>query len=65
MQLSLSRALVALGEFVVAPVLQRAMADGNPGVRAHANATERLLSDPDAAFELAVDQAKRIFALGE
>jgi hypothetical protein len=33
-------------------------------VRAHAAATERLLRDPDAAFELAVDVATRIVALG-
>jgi HEAT repeat protein len=64
-QLSLSRALAALGEPVVAPVLQRVMVSGDPGVRAHASATERLLQDPDAAFDLAVDQAKRIFALGK
>lgn len=64
-QLSLSRALVALGEEAVAPVLQKAMASDDPGVLAHASATERLLRDPDAGFELAVDQAKRIFALGK
>lgn len=63
-KLSLSRALVALGEEVVAPVLQKAMASDDPGVHAHASATERLLRDPDAGFELAVDQAKRVFALG-
>ena len=33
-QLSLSSALVSLGEVVVEPVLQRAMASGDPGVRA-------------------------------
>jgi HEAT repeat protein len=63
LQLSLSRALVALGA-AVEPVLRAAMASDDPGVRAHASATERLLHDPDAAFELAVDQAKRIVALG-
>ena len=62
-QLSLSRALVALGE-AVEPVLQAAMSEGDPVVRAHASATERLLLDPDAGFELAVDEAKRIVALG-
>jgi HEAT repeat protein len=65
MQLSLSRALVALGDVAVEPVLQRAMASDDPGVQAHASATERLLRDPDAGFELAIDQAKRIFALGK
>jgi HEAT repeat protein len=64
-QLSLSRALAALGESVVAPVLQKMMLSADPVVRAHASATERLLQDPDAAFDLAVDQAKRIRALGK
>jgi HEAT repeat protein len=64
MQLSLSRALVALGEEVVGPVLRKAMTSEDPGVRAHVSATERLLLDPDAASERAVDAAKRIFALG-
>lgn len=65
LQLSLSRALVALGEVVVEPVLQRAMASDDPVVHAHASATERLLRDPDAGFELAVDEAKRVFVLGK
>ncbi|WP_150254858.1 HEAT repeat domain-containing protein [Nocardiopsis deserti] len=62
-QLSLSRALVALGE-VVEPVLRAAMGGDDPSVYAHASATERLLRDPDAGFELAVDEAKRCIALG-
>jgi HEAT repeat protein len=62
-QLSLSRALIELGP-VVEPLLREAAAGGDPRVAAHAAATERLLHDPDAAFELAVDQAKRIYALG-
>lgn len=62
-RLSLSRALVALGE-VVEPVLRTAMADPDPTVRAHARATERLLRDPDAGFDLAVDEARRVVALG-
>ncbi|MGF6881333.1 HEAT repeat protein [Nocardia sp. GAS34] len=60
---SLSRALVALGE-VVEPVLQAAAASPEPAVRAHAEATLRLLRDPDAAFESDVDEAKRVVALG-
>ena len=64
MQLSLSRALVALGEEVAGPALRKAMVSGNPAVRAHASATERLLRDPDAGSENAVNEAKRIFALG-
>ncbi|MGQ4598111.1 HEAT repeat domain-containing protein [Nocardia sp. R6R-6] len=62
-QLSLSRALVALGD-VVDPVLRTAMASHDPAVRAHAGATQRLLRDPDAGFDLAVDAARRVVALG-
>jgi HEAT repeat protein len=62
-QLSLSRALVALGE-PAGPALGAASASADPGVRAHARATERLLRDPDAGFDLAVDEAQRIVALG-
>ncbi|WP_433710856.1 HEAT repeat domain-containing protein [Nocardia sp. CA-084685] len=62
-QLSLSRALVALGD-VIEPVLRKAMASHDPTVRAHANATDRLLSDPDAGFDLAIGAARRVVALG-
>jgi len=62
-QLSLSRVLVALGAEVVEPVLRKAVASGSPGVRTHASATERLLSDPNAGSELAVHEAKRQFSL--
>ncbi|MER6297148.1 HEAT repeat domain-containing protein [Streptomyces althioticus] len=63
-QLSLSRALVELGEPAVAPV--RAVAEGHPdpGVRAHALATERLRRDPEAGFAYAVEEAKRAVSLG-
>jgi HEAT repeat protein len=64
-QLSLSRALVALGEEVVGPAVRKAMASDDPGVRAHASATERLLLDPAAGSKSAVDEAKRTFALGK
>jgi HEAT repeat protein len=64
-QLSLSRALAALGEEVVGPVLQQALTSSNAVVRAHASATQRLLREPDIGSELAVDDAKRIFALGK
>ncbi|PKV89815.1 hypothetical protein BX283_7461 [Streptomyces sp. TLI_146] len=60
-QLSLSRALVALGDVVV-PALRAATS--TPGVRAHALATERLLHDPDTGFEFAIEEAKRVVALG-
>ncbi|MER7786537.1 HEAT repeat domain-containing protein [Streptomyces sp. NPDC097640] len=62
-QLSLSRALIALGE-VMLPTLGAATTDPDPRVRAHANATERLWRDPDAGFEFAIEEAKRTVALG-
>lgn len=62
-QLSLSRAFVALGE-PAEPVLDAAAVGPNPVVRAHANATQRLLRDPEAGFDLAVDAARRVVALG-
>lgn len=62
-RLSLSQALVALGE-ATEPVLRAGVASADPAVAAHARATERLLRDPDAGFDSAVDQAKRVVALG-
>ncbi|MEU8654349.1 HEAT repeat domain-containing protein [Streptomyces sp. NPDC048737] len=62
-QLSLSRALVELGD-VVLPALRGAMTAADLPVRAHALATERLLRDPDAGFAYAVEEAKRVVALG-
>jgi HEAT repeat protein len=62
-QLSLSLALIALGE-VILPTLRAAMTDLDPRVRAHAITTERLLRDPDAGFEFAIEEAKRVVALG-
>ncbi|WP_399894956.1 HEAT repeat domain-containing protein [Streptomyces sp. BBFR51] len=61
--LSLSRALVALGE-AVEGVLRAATTAPSPHVRAHALATQRLLRDPDAGFEFAIEEAKRVVALG-
>lgn len=62
-QLSLSQALVALGELMV-PALLRAETAPGPHIRAHALATQRLLRDPDAGFTYAVEEAKRVVALG-
>jgi hypothetical protein len=62
-QLSLSRALVALGE-TIEPALRAATTHPDPQVRQHAIATERLLEDPDAGFGFAIEEAKRIVALG-
>ncbi|WP_333747974.1 HEAT repeat domain-containing protein [Streptomyces sp. IBSBF 2394] len=62
-QLSLSRALIALDEAVV-EVLDAATAAPDPHVRAHALATRLLLHDPDAGFASAIEEAKRVVALG-
>jgi HEAT repeat protein len=62
-QLSLSRALIALGD-VIMPTLHVAMTDSDPRVRQHAIATERLFHNPDAGFRFAIEEAKRIVALG-
>ncbi|MFD5050129.1 HEAT repeat domain-containing protein [Streptomyces tendae] len=61
--LSLSRALIALDEAVV-EVLDAATEAPDPHVRAHALATRRLLRDPDAGFASAIEEAKRVVALG-
>ncbi|MFC4337476.1 HEAT repeat domain-containing protein [Salininema proteolyticum] len=62
-QLSLSRALAALGEAAL-PALHAAETTDDPVLYAHATATERLLDDPEAGFELAIAEAKRVVALG-
>jgi HEAT repeat protein len=61
-QLSLSSALVSLGEAAVEPVLRSAMTSDDPGVRTHAGATERFLRDPSAGFQHAINQVKRVLA---
>ena len=63
-QLSLSRALVALGEDVIAPVLSFAAEHGDAAVRQHVNATEQLLQDPDSGFATSLKSARREVALG-
>ncbi|WP_227997516.1 HEAT repeat domain-containing protein [Nocardia australiensis] len=62
-QLSLSRALAALGP-AAAPVLDAAMASSDPRVRAHAEATDRLRRDPDSGFTLSFEMAKRVAVTG-
>ncbi|BFP56515.1 HEAT repeat domain-containing protein [Streptomyces griseus] len=62
-RLSLSRALIALGD-AMASALAAAVNDPDPRVRAHALATDRLLRDPDAGFTFALEEAKRVVALG-
>ncbi|WP_278312444.1 HEAT repeat domain-containing protein [Lolliginicoccus levis] len=62
-QRSLSRALIALGE-TVAALLGTAKDNADPRVRAHAIATEQLLSDPGVEFAPALEYAKRVTSLG-
>lgn len=62
-QLSLSQALVALGD-VIEPILRTALASADATVRTHARATEQLRHDPEAGFDAALAEAKRIVALG-
>lgn len=62
--LSLSRALVALGD-VAAPALEAAEASTDPRIRAHAAATTQLLRDPDSGFAVTVEMARRVAAIGQ
>ncbi|MFJ3941627.1 HEAT repeat domain-containing protein [Streptomyces parvus] len=62
-QLSLSRALVGLGSAVVS-ALDASRRSSDPDIRAHALATERLRNDPDTGFAFALEEAKRVVALG-
>jgi hypothetical protein len=48
----------------IVPTLCAAMTVLDSRVREHAIATERLLRNPDAGFELAIEEARRIVALG-
>ncbi len=63
MQLSLSRALVALGDSARLAVA-RAATSLVDTVRTHALATEQLLDDPDESFDAAIYDARRIVAMG-
>lgn len=62
-QLSLSRALVALGDEAV-PALDSAAKNPDPYVRAHAEATRRLLHDPDSGFTVSVELVRRVASTG-
>ncbi|MFJ9123743.1 HEAT repeat domain-containing protein [Streptomyces sp. NPDC102340] len=62
-QLSLGRALVELGD-VAMPALRTAATASDPDVRAHALATQQVLRDPDTGFGFAIEEAKRVVALG-
>jgi hypothetical protein len=50
---------------VIEPTLRNAMASSDAAIRAHAEATERLLRNPDAAFAPDINEAKRVFALSK
>ncbi|MDT0462938.1 HEAT repeat domain-containing protein [Streptomyces gibsoniae] len=63
MRLSLSRALVDLGD-VAEPALERAAADSDPVVAAHASATDLLRRNPETGFDAAVEEAMRVVVLG-
>ncbi|MFE3290202.1 HEAT repeat domain-containing protein [Rhodococcus sp. NPDC059234] len=63
MQLSLSRALVGLGEAVL-PVLDAAGTSPDPRVRAHAEVTKQLYLDPDSGFAPSLEAAKRVAVTG-
>lgn len=62
-RLSLSRALVDLGE-ESRPALEKAGEHPDPDVAAHARATELLRRNPEAGFDAAVEEAKRTVVLG-
>ncbi len=62
-RLSLSRALIGLGE-VSGTAGPGGLGSPGPRVREHALATERLRRDPEAGFADAVEEAKRVVSLG-
>ncbi|MBB4908569.1 HEAT repeat domain-containing protein [Actinophytocola algeriensis] len=62
-RLSLSRALVDLGD-VIEPAMEKAAANPDPAVAAHARATLLLLQDPETGFDAAIDEATRVVTLG-
>ncbi|MEU5996211.1 HEAT repeat domain-containing protein [Streptomyces sp. NPDC047197] len=64
LRLSLSRALVDLGD-VVEPALDKAADDPDPAVAEHAAATKLLLKTRQAALREATEKAKRAAARGE
>ncbi|MGA5648249.1 HEAT repeat domain-containing protein [Streptomyces seoulensis] len=62
-RLSLSRALVDLGE-ATRPALEQAADHPDPAVSTHARATEVLRRNPEAGFDAAIEEAKRTVVLG-
>ncbi|GAA2181346.1 HEAT repeat domain-containing protein [Brooklawnia cerclae] len=62
-RLSLSRALIALGDSS-APAMRRALTSDDPEIQAHARATELLRADPDREFSWALQEARRVTIVG-
>lgn len=62
-QLSLSRALIDLGEFAD-PFLEKAAQSLDPRVAAQARATELLRQDPETGFEEAISEARLMLTPG-
>ncbi|MGB3444181.1 MAG: HEAT repeat domain-containing protein [Actinophytocola sp.] len=62
-RLSLSRALVGLGD-VIEPAMEKAAVNPDPAVAAHARATVLLLRDPETGFDAAIAEARRVVTLG-
>ncbi|MGX1856449.1 HEAT repeat domain-containing protein [Dietzia sp. NPDC055340] len=63
LQLSLSRALISLGDVIV-PAMEAAAEHADPAVATHARATMALMDDPELGFDAAVHEARRVAALG-
>ena len=63
-QRSLSRALVALGEDLIRPLLVATSTSSDPAVRQHVAATLRLLDDPESGYSASLNAARREVALG-
>ena len=63
-RLSLSRALVGLGEETIAPVLAAAAKNKDKAVRQHAEEASQLLRDPDSGFDADLYRARREVGLG-
>lgn len=61
---SLSRSVVALGEDVAGPALDRAAQSSRAAVRDHVDEVRRLFRDPDSASDAALAAARREVALG-
>jgi hypothetical protein len=49
---------------VIEPALEKAAANPDPAVAAHARATALLLRDPETGFDAAIDEATRVVTLG-